>query len=169
MSFQVVVGDIVRMKTDAIVNAANTGLRPGGGVCGAIFRSAGFDELEAACAGVGGCAVGAAVITPGFRLPARYVIHAVGPVWQGGSYGEAGLLRSAYTSALCLAKESGCSSIAFPLISSGIFGYPKAEAIDIACKAIVDFLRNHEMDVYLTVLNKDVAALCNERIGNQLS
>ena len=115
--------DITALDTDAIVNAANESLAPGGGVCGAIHRAAG-PELARACAAIGHCPTGEARITPGFRLPAGYVIHAVGPVWRGGGEGEAELLASAYRSALRLAEEHGLRSIAFPAISTGIYGYP---------------------------------------------
>ena len=118
MPFHIVENDIVRMETDAIVNAANTALRPGSGVCGAVFRAAGYAKLEAACRKIGGCPVGSAVITPGFDLPARYVIHTVGPVWQGGNRGEAELLRSAYISSMELAVSSGCRSICFRMDSN---------------------------------------------------
>lgn len=150
--------DITRLHVDAIVNAANSGLRPGGGVCGAIFSAAGHDQMEAACRKIGHCSVGSAVITPGFSLSARYVIHAVGPIWNGGSYGEAKLLASCYTSALRLAKAYGLSSIAFPLISSGIYGYPKAEALDIAITAIRRFL-DEEEDLHVALVLFDRAAL----------
>jgi len=155
MPLHIIENDIVRMDTDAIVNAANTYLRPGSGVCGAIFRAAGFERLETACRKIGRCPVGAAVITPGFDLPARYVIHTVGPIWQGGSQGEESLLRSAYRSSLELAVHSGCKSISFPLISAGIFGYPKMEAFTVAQEEITAFLQEHDMTVYLVLLNKD--------------
>lgn len=130
--------DITTLGTDAIVNAANRQLAPGGGVCGAIHRAAG-PELARACAALGGCPTGEARITPGFALPARYVIHAVGPVWQGGGSGEAELLASAYRSALVLAREHGCRSVAFPAISTGIYGYPLEEATEIAVRTVRDF------------------------------
>ena len=136
MPFSLVRNDIVNMRVDAIVNAANSSLAPGGGVCGAIFAAAGRTALEKACRAIGHCDVGSAVITPGFDLPARYVIHAVGPIWQGGSRGEADLLHSCYTRALHLARENGCESIAFPLMSSGILGYPKPQALRVAINAI---------------------------------
>src|SRR5262245_46191631 len=115
--------DITTLDVDAIVNAANTSLAPGGGVCGAIHRAAG-PELAQACAQVGGCPTGDARITLGFRLKARFVIHAVGPVWHGGNAGEPVLLASAYRASITLAKQHGLRSIAFPAISTGIFGYP---------------------------------------------
>lgn len=146
--------DIVRVRADAIVNAANSALAPGGGVCGAIFAAAGYDELRLACRAIGHCDVGGAVLTPGFRLPARYVIHAVGPIWRGGACGEEALLRSAYRSALTLAVEHGCQSIAFPLISAGIYGYPKQEAFRVAVGTIQDFLLEHELEVSLILFER---------------
>ena len=127
--------DITTLDTDAIVNAANETLSPGGGVCGAIHRAAG-PELARACAAIGQCPTGEARLTPGFRLPAKYVIHAVGPVWRGGGEGEAELLASAYRSALRLADEHGLGSIAFPAISTGIYGYPLGQATDVAVRAV---------------------------------
>ena len=132
--------DITELKVDAIVNATNSGLQEGGGVCGAIFQKAGPAELRDACSEIGGCRTGDAVITPGFNLPARYVIHAVGPIWKGGDDNEAEKLYSAYERSLTLAKENDCRSIAFPLISSGIYGYPKNQAWQIALKACSDFV-----------------------------
>lgn len=163
MPFSLVRNDIVNMRVDAIVNAANSSLAPGGGVCGAIFAAAGRTALEKACRAIGHCDVGSAVITPGFDLPARYVIHAVGPIWQGGSRGEADLLHSCYTRALHLARENGCESIAFPLISSGIFGYPKPQALRVAINAIEEFLLKYEMQVYLVIFDR-AALLISERL-----
>jgi O-acetyl-ADP-ribose deacetylase (regulator of RNase III) len=130
--------DITTLDTDAIVNAANESLAPGGGVCGAIHRAAG-PELARACATIGHCPAGEARITPGFHLPAGYVIHAVGPVWRGGQEGEARLLASAYRSALRLAEEHGLRSVAFPAISTGIYGYPLEQATDVAVHAVREF------------------------------
>jgi O-acetyl-ADP-ribose deacetylase (regulator of RNase III) len=127
--------DITTLATDAIVNAANTALAPGGGVCGAIHRTAG-PELAEACARLAPCPTGQARITPGFRLPARFVIHAVGPVWQGGGTGEAKLLASAYRESLRIARDHEVASIAFPAISTGIYGYPLAEATDVAVHTV---------------------------------
>src|SRR2546425_12549823 len=123
--------DITTLDMDAIVNAANEALAPGGGVCGAIHRAAG-PELAAACRRVAPCPTGSARITPGFRLPARFVIHAVGPVWRGGGAGESKLLASAYRASLALARDHHLQSIAFPAISTGIYGYPLEEATTIA-------------------------------------
>lgn len=136
--------DITELDVDVIVNAANSGLRAGGGVCGAIFRKAGHDKLADACSKIGGCNTGNAAITPGFNLKAKYVIHAVGPIWQGGDNNEAELLYSAYENSLTLAKENGCNSIGFPLISSGIYGYPKNQAWQIAIQACNDFIDNNK-------------------------
>ncbi|MEX1128211.1 MAG: O-acetyl-ADP-ribose deacetylase [Vicinamibacterales bacterium] len=127
--------DITTLGTDAIVNAANTALAPGGGVCGAIHRAAG-PELADACARVAPCPTGEARLTPGFRLPARFVIHAVGPAWQGGDAGEPALLASAYRQSLRIAREQGLASIAFPALSTGIYGYPLADATGIAVATV---------------------------------
>lgn len=127
--------DITSLTTDAIVNAANESLAPGGGVCGAIHRAAG-PELAKACAQLGGCPTGDARITPGFRLPARFVIHAVGPVWRGGGAGEPELLAAAYRSAMNLASKHGLRRIAFPAISTGIYGYPLEPATAIAVSTV---------------------------------
>ena len=138
---EIVEGDITSLDVDAIVNAANTMLAPGGGVCGAIHRAAG-PELAEACARLGGCDTGEAKITPGFRLPARYVIHAVGPVWGGGERGEDRLLANCYRNSLTLAAEQGLASIAFPAISTGIYGFPPARAAHIAVATVREALRD---------------------------
>lgn len=132
--FSLVRGDIARLDVDAIVNAANSGLRGGGGVDGAIHAAAGPD-LMAACRAIGGCPTGSAVITPGFHLPARWVIHAVGPIWQGGDHGEEELLRAAATRAMALAGEKNLHSIAFAALSCGVYGYPIDEATEILVRA----------------------------------
>ena len=134
---EAVEGDITAEAVDAIVNAANTSLARGGGVCGAIFAAAGHD-LDDACAALGGCATGDAKATPGFALPARFVIHAVGPVWHGGDAGEPDLLASAYRRSLEVADEIGARSVAFPAISTGIFGYPLDAATDVAVRTVRD-------------------------------
>ena len=144
---------ITDLDTDAIVNAANEDLWAGGGVCEAIFRAAGYEKLEDACYAIGHCDTGSAVITPGFDLKAKYIIHAVGPIWDGGDKGEPGKLYGAYRKSLELALENGCSSIGFPLISSGIYGYPKEKAWRVAIGACRDFLRNNEMDIIFAVLD----------------
>jgi O-acetyl-ADP-ribose deacetylase (regulator of RNase III) len=135
---------ITELNVDAIVNAANSQLLEGGGVCGAIFSKAGSGELAEACSKIGSCKTGSAVITPGFNLQAEYIIHAVGPIWHGGNDNEAELLYSAYEQSLTLAKENNCKSIAFPLISSGIYGYPKNQAWKIAVEACRNFIKNNQ-------------------------
>lgn len=134
--------DITTLDVDAVVTAANTGLCGGGGVDGAVHRAAG-PELLAACAAIGGCPTGEARITPGFGLKARHVIHAVGPVWQGGTEGEPGLLAGAYRSSLALLREAGGRSIAFPAISTGIYGYPPQQAVRIAVVTMREELLAH--------------------------
>lgn len=154
--------DITKAGTDCIVNAANSGLCPGSGVCGAIFHSAGSDELEEACRRIGHCDTGSAVITPAFRIDARYIIHAVGPVWHGGGSGEAELLAGAYQSALDLCVEHDCHSIAFPLISAGIYGYPKEQAWDIAldtCRMFLDEHPDSDLEIVFAVVDPDMLAL----------
>lgn len=147
------------MKVNAIVNAANTQLAMGGGVCGAIFRAAGVSRMAAACDRFAPIHTGEAVITPGFNLPSRYVIHTAGPIWRDGKHDEERLLRSCYRNSMELAARQGCASIAFPLISSGIYGYPKAEALHVALDEIRRFLGDaadsgHDLDVYLCVFDK---------------
>jgi len=155
MPFTIVRQDITTLKVDAIVNAANTNLQRGGGVCGAIFIAAGPQQLQAACDNLAPIKTGEAVITPGFNLPAKYIIHAAGPVYQPENKERSEqLLRAAYTSALKLAVENNCESIAFPLISSGIYGYPKDEALQVAISSIEDFLIDHDLNVTLVVFDK---------------
>jgi len=129
-------GDITREPVDAIVNAANAALARGGGVCGAIFAAAG-PGLAEACRAIGGCPTGDAVVTPGFALPARWIVHAVGPVWHGGHDGEPELLRSCYRRSIEVARDAGAASIAFPAISTGIYGYPAGPAAEIAVSTTV--------------------------------
>jgi O-acetyl-ADP-ribose deacetylase (regulator of RNase III) len=136
------IADITTLDVDAIVNAANESLAPGGGVCGAIHRAAG-PQLAAACAMVAPCPAGEARVTPGFGLRARFVVHAVGPVWRGGSHGEAELLASAYRAAITAAVEAGVTRIAFPAISTGIFGFPLQQATDIAVATIRDLAQQY--------------------------
>lgn len=166
MPFTIVRQDITRMNVDAIVNAANPQLAMGGGVCGAIFEAAGPAQLQAACNKVAPIATGGAAITPGFALPAQFVIHAAGPVYYQQDAAESErLLRSAYTESLALAAENACTSIAFPLISSGIFGYPKADALRVATCAIRDFLETHDMDVYLAIYDQAAFELSEQLLG----
>lgn len=153
---------ITKLDVDVIVNAANKQLQAGGGVCGAIFRDAGYSELQKACDKIGFCHTGSAVITPGFNLKAKYIIHTVGPVWEGGNTGEPKKLYSCYKNSLELAKENSCHSIAFPLISSGIFGYPKEKAWRMALQACLDFIsanEDYDIDIYFAVLDNSVKLL----------
>jgi len=156
MPLELIRSDITAMRTDAIVNAANSRLQRGGGVCGAIFARSDGTALQAACDQIGHCSVGDAVLTPSFGLPAPYVIHAVGPVWQGGAHREEELLRSAYTRSLDVAQAHGLHSVAFPLISSGIYGYPKQQALSVAISAVGDWLMaaSGDMQVYLVLFDQ---------------
>ncbi len=163
MPFKIVRNDITKLRVDAIVNAANERLLMGGGVCGAIFAAAGAEMLAKACAKIGRCETGSAVITPGFALPAKYIIHAVGPVWRGGNEGETASLAACYDSALALALQYKLESVAFPLISSGIYGFPKDIALSVATAQIDSFLRKHEMDVYLVVYDRASFQLSEQR------
>lgn len=152
MPLQIVRNDIARMQVDAIVSATTPTLL-GGGVSGAIRRAAG-PEFLSECAALGGCKTGEAKITKGCDLPCKYVIHTLGPVWRGGRHGEAKLLAACYQKSLALALEKGCESVAFPLISTGGFGYPKEAGLQIAVSEIGSFLMNHDMMVYLVVFDK---------------
>jgi len=167
MPFDIIRNDITKMRVDAIVNAANNKLKIGGGVCGAIFAAAGPENLQAECDQIGECPGGEAFITKGYKLYAKYVIHAVGPIWQGGNNGEAHHLRSAYLNSLHLALDHKCKSIAFPLISSGIYGYPKEQALQIAVATISEFLLQHEMKVYLVVFDKK-AFMLSEKLFDSI-
>lgn len=152
MGLRTLKGDITTLKVDAIVNAANKTLLGGGGVDGAIHRAAGPGLLEE-CRGLGGCETGQAKITKGYDLPASFVIHTVGPVWYGGGQGEPELLRNAYQNSLAIAREKNLKSIAFPAISTGVFGYPKEEAAKIAVDTALEFLKSYEMDVILVAFS----------------
>lgn len=161
-NIQILKTSITDLKVDVIVNAANQLLLPGGGVCGAIFRTAGPIRLALACAKIGGCKTGYAVITPGFKLQAKYLIHTVGPRWKGGNQNEQNLLYSAYIESLKLAKENDCHSIGFPLISSGIYSYPKDKAWITALKACKDFIDcNSEYDIQIvfSVIDDELLSL----------
>ena len=166
MPLSIISNDITKLQVDAIVNAANTYLRMGGGVCGAIFKAAGADKLQAACDALAPVKTGDAVITQGFELPAKYIIHTAGPVYHDGNHGEEELLRACYENSLKLAIKHGCESIAFPLISSGIYGYPKVDALRVAASAIRDFISERGINVFLVVFDKELLTLSEELFGS---
>ena len=159
-------GDITKMKVDAIVNAANSRLAGGGGVDGAIHRAAG-PQLHEACKKLNGCETGSAKITKGFKLPAKYVIHAVGPIWRGGDHSEAAMLKSCYQVSLNKAMQYNLESIAFPNISTGIYGYPKEEAATIAIDTVRAFLDAHELpaEVYFVCFDDENYNLYKKKLS----
>lgn len=166
MPFHIIRQDITRIKADAIVNAANTELKMGGGVCGSIFQAAGKKKLEEACRGLAPIQTGEAVITKGFDLPAKFIIHTAGPVYRKENKEESErLLRSSYINSMKTALEHRCSSIAFPLISSGIYGYPKEEAFKVAVSAIEEVLRENELEVFLVIYDKKSFSIGRELLG----
>ena len=180
LPLRIVRNDITKMEVDAIVNPTIKHLKKGGGTCGAIFEAAGSDRLQEECDKIGGCEVGQAVITSGCGLPAKYIIHTSGPIWRGGEFSEARQLTSCYVNSLLLAKKHGCTSVAFPLITSGTYGYPKASALQVAMAAIGDFLLEHDeqdvFDVFLVAYDQETTkvtgklfALIEQYINNNLN
>lgn len=166
MPLSIILQDITKMKVDAVVNAVNTELRMGGGVCGAIFKAAGANKLKAECNKLAPIRTGEAVITPGFDLPAKYIIHTAGPIYNSAKANECRqLLSSSYINSLQLALENKCESIAFPLISSGIYGYPREEAMPVAITAIKEFIAENDMDVYLVIFDKDLYEISKRLLG----
>lgn len=164
MAIKIIKGDITKLNVDAVVNAANQTLLGGGGVDGCIHRAAG-PELVAECMKLNGCATGDAKITKGYKMPCRFIIHTPGPIWHGGSHGEKELLQSCYRRSMELAVENGCRSMAFPLISSGIYGYPKDEALKVAVETIGETLKEHDLDVFIVAYDERTMSLCRKLYG----
>lgn len=167
-TIKTVKGDITTQRVDAIVNAANERLLQGGGVCGAIFAAAGARKLQKACDAIGYCATGDAVITEGFELPASYIIHTVGPVWHGGESGEEAKLASCYTRSLEIAETKGLKTVAFPSISTGIFGYPVEKAAKTAVKAVKEYVKDKDMEVIWVLFDEDTKKVYDEMLGEEI-
>lgn len=166
IKIEVIQGDITKLAVDAIVNAANCSLLGGGGVDGAIHRAAG-PELLRACIPLNGCETGKAKITPGFRLPAKFVIHTPGPVYRDGRHGEPALLESCYKSCLNLAEENGCKTVAFPAISCGVYGYPWEAATEIAVKSVREFPTRKVKKVIFCCFGEEMEKLYREKVGSR--
>jgi O-acetyl-ADP-ribose deacetylase len=166
MPLNIIRHDITKLHVDAIVNAANPQLLPGAGVCEAIFKAAGYDAMAKACLALAPVQPGQAVLTPGFDLPTKFVIHAVGPIYQDGQHGEANLLRQAYLNSLRLAEDHGCESIAFPLIANGVYQYPATDVLTIALSTLRTYLKTHELNVTLVVYDRKAFEISEALLGD---